>query len=351
MNVTQHHTTFKKLIKTSHITRQPPCHRMHGLQFLAHCFRPEWINNTFINTTRRRVRRRTLGESSTVIAPKHQPLILLKTNWCSMLTSFTLISGIKKNTGCNMWRGGERGGLGWRQDWGNYPLMLHQTADERGGGRESEEETVQRKSQVAGVREEKERIEARRNRGIGRRKEKTSEWGDWAKLEGFSVQKVDESMRWNWWRAGAWRKQAHKCWLYSSHLFSCAFQPCPPLIFNSSHPSLTLPFILLPFQSLTPAPPHVFSPSSSASHLLSSLAPSTPSVSLITSPLPSPSPPVYPYSQLVQYRSLGATVRQIGREGGSADTEGSTLRTAVHAAGCCSTPVCKFHRACEGKKR
>ncbi len=55
--------------------------------------------------------------------------------------------------------------------------MLHQTADERGGGREREEETVQRKSQVAGVREETERIEARRNRGIGRRKEKTSEGG------------------------------------------------------------------------------------------------------------------------------------------------------------------------------
>lgn len=41
-----------------------------------------------------------------------------------------------------------------------------------------EKETVQRKSQVAGgVREETERIEARRNRGIGRRKEKISEGG------------------------------------------------------------------------------------------------------------------------------------------------------------------------------
>lgn len=48
--------------------------------------------------------------------------------------------------------------------------MLHQTNDER-GGRQREKETVQRKSQVAGVREETERIEARRNRGIGRRKE------------------------------------------------------------------------------------------------------------------------------------------------------------------------------------
>lgn len=36
---------------------------------------------------------------------------------------------------------------------------------------------MQRKSQVAGVREETERIEARRNRGIGRRKEETGEGG------------------------------------------------------------------------------------------------------------------------------------------------------------------------------
>lgn len=51
--------------------------------------------------------------------------------------------------------------------------MLHQTNDERGGGRnERDAETVQRKSQVAGVREETESIEARRNRGIERRKER-----------------------------------------------------------------------------------------------------------------------------------------------------------------------------------
>lgn len=53
--------------------------------------------------------------------------------------------------------------------------MLHQTNDERGGGireRKRGMETVRRKSQVAGVREETERIEARRNRGIGRRKER-----------------------------------------------------------------------------------------------------------------------------------------------------------------------------------
>ena len=57
--------------------------------------------------------------------------------------------------------------------------MLHQTTDERGRREKKEREkgTVQRKSQVAGVREETERIEARRNRGIGRRKEETGEVG------------------------------------------------------------------------------------------------------------------------------------------------------------------------------
>lgn len=41
-----------------------------------------------------------------IIAPKHQPLISLKTNGCAMLTRFTLISGIKKNSGCNAWKKG-----------------------------------------------------------------------------------------------------------------------------------------------------------------------------------------------------------------------------------------------------
>ena len=77
-----------------------------------HCSRPTWICNTYINTALSRVQRRTVGEGSTVIAPKHQPLISLKTNWCSMLTSFTLISGIKKNTGCNAWREGWARGFG-----------------------------------------------------------------------------------------------------------------------------------------------------------------------------------------------------------------------------------------------
>lgn len=54
--------------------------------------------------------------------------------------------------------------------------MLHQTHDEREGGKEERgEETARRKSQVAGVREETERIEARRSRGIGRRKERQAE--------------------------------------------------------------------------------------------------------------------------------------------------------------------------------
>lgn len=55
--------------------------------------------------------------------------------------------------------------------------MLHQTTDERGSRRKREEKTVQRKSQVAGVRAETERTEARRNRGIGRGEEEISEGG------------------------------------------------------------------------------------------------------------------------------------------------------------------------------
>lgn len=311
-----------------------------------HRSRPKGICNMFINTTQSRVQRGTPGEGSTVIAPKHQPLISLNTNWCSMLTSFTLISGIKKNTGCNVRKGWERGLGGW-QDWGNYPLMLHQTHDERGGGRkrgEKEKETVQRKLQVAWGERRNGKDWGKKKQGDWQKKRETSEGGIELSLKVFCA-KVNESMRWNWWRAGGWRKQAHKCWLYPSHLVSCAFQPCPPLIFNSNHPSLTLPFILLLFH---PALPSCLLSTSSSSHLLSSLAPST-HLSL-SSPLlfpPLPSSPVYPYSQLVQYRDLYGQLYD--REGGYADTEGNTLRAAVHAACCCSTPVCKFYRACEGK--
>lgn len=144
-----------------------------------HCSRPTWICNTYINTALSRVQRRTVGEGSTVIAPKHQPLISLKTNWCSMLTSFTLISGIKKNTGCNAWRQGWERGSGWAA--GLRKLSTNVASNHwwkgKAGEKEREKGTVQRKSQVAGVREETERIEARRNRGIGRRKEETGEGG------------------------------------------------------------------------------------------------------------------------------------------------------------------------------
>lgn len=65
---------------------------------------------------------------------------------------------------------------------------------------------------------------------------------------------------------------------------------------------------VLPLTSLLHPPP----PCPHTSHPCSSLCPSTPAVSLILVP----SPPACPYSQLVQYSSLWATVRQIVREGG-----------------------------------
>lgn len=53
---------------------------------------------------------------------------------------------------------------------------------------------MQRKSQVAGVRAETERTEARRNRGIGRGEEKISGGGTELSLKVFSAG-VYESMR------------------------------------------------------------------------------------------------------------------------------------------------------------
>lgn len=53
---------------------------------------------------------------------------------------------------------------------------------------------MQRKSQVAGVREETEGIEARRNRGIGRRRERQARGGVELSSKVFCA-KVDESMR------------------------------------------------------------------------------------------------------------------------------------------------------------
>lgn len=53
---------------------------------------------------------------------------------------------------------------------------------------------MQRKSQVAGVREETERTEARRNRGIGRRKEKISEGRLELSMKVFCA-RINESMR------------------------------------------------------------------------------------------------------------------------------------------------------------
>lgn len=112
----------------------------------------------------------------------------------------------------------------------------------------------------------------------------------------------------------------------------------PPLL-------LILPFVRLPSQSLTWLSPYAFSPSPIPLISLS-LPPHCLSLSLSSE---MPSPPVYPYSQLVQYRSRWATVRQIGIEGGSTDTGGNAWRAAVHGALCCSIPVCTFRGALRGR--
>lgn len=108
-----------------------------------------------------------------------------------MLTSFTLISGIKKNSGCNACRGWERG-LGGRQDLRKLSTNVASNSwwKERHGGVGGEgdcEESLLRKSQVARVSWATERIEAGGNKRIGRSGDEGP--GEvWAGLEGFSVQ-------------------------------------------------------------------------------------------------------------------------------------------------------------------
>lgn len=157
----------------------PPCHHVYKM-CLSHRCRPKWICNTFISTTPSRVQRGTPEEGSTVIAPKQQPLISLNTNWCSMLTSFTLISGIKKNTGCNVWKGWQRG-FGWAAELRKLSTNVASNKWWK-GRRERERGKGKRKlcrgsHRLQGVREETERIEATRNRGIGRGKETQARGG------------------------------------------------------------------------------------------------------------------------------------------------------------------------------
>lgn len=245
-----------------------------------------------------------------------------------MLTSFTLISGIKKNTGCNVWRGWERI-LGGRQDWGNYPLMLHQTNDERGGGRTRGKRKLCRGSHRLQGWERRRKVLRQEETGGLEEEKRDKQRGDWAKLEGFLCKsqwinkvKLIKSKR-------GWRKQAHKCWLYSSHLFSGAFQPCPSsdIQFQPAplSPPLTLPPSFCCLSNLSPLlSPHAFSPAPPppSPHTFSHLSLSlhtfciSLSLSLITSPLPSL--PVFPLltAGTVQI-SLWATVRQIGGEKGA----------------------------------
>lgn len=162
-----------------------------------------------------------------------------------------------------------------------------------------------------------ERMEAIGNGGLGGDKRSR----DWAKLEGFlrQSQRINEMKLM---KSMGWRKQAHKCWLYcfSSSLLMCFsnYTPPPSPRFSSNQLLLLLSTSFSCLPNLSPSSPaHIPPPppsplSSHLSSLSSSLCPSTPAVSLILVP----SPPACPYSQLVQYSSLWATVRQIVREGG-----------------------------------
>lgn len=193
-----------------------------------------------------------------------------------------------------------------------------------------------------------ERMEAIGNGGLGGDKRSR----DWAKLEGFlrQSQRINEMKLM---KSMGWRKQAHKCWLYcfSSSLLMCfSNYPPPPEIQFQPTPSLTLHLVFLPSQSLaqfsrshpssTPLPlvltPLILVPLSAPPHLLS---------------LSSSSPPLLPAPTHSWYSTAlsGQLYDRSSEKGGSTDTESNTLRAAVQAAHCCSTPVRRFHRVCEAK--
>lgn len=193
-----------------------------------------------------------------------------------------------------------------------------------------------------------ERMEAIGNGGLGGDKRSR----DWAKLEGFlrQSQRINEMKLM---KSMGWRKQAHKCWLYcfSSSLLMCFsnYTPPPEIQFQPT-PSLTLHLVFLPSQSLaqfsrshpssTPLPlvltPLILVPLSAPPHLLS---------------LSSSSPPLLPAPTHSWYSTAlsGQLYDRSSEKGGSTDTESNTLRAAVQAAHCCSTPVRRFHRVCEAK--
>lgn len=195
-----------------------------------------------------------------------------------------------------------------------------------------------------------ERMEAIGNGGLGGDKRSR----DWAKLEGFlrQSQRINEMKLM---KSMGWRKQAHKCWLYcfSSSLLMCFsnYTPPPPRdsvptnSFSYSpprFPAFPISRPVLPLTSLLHPPPpcphtsHPCLPLSAPPHLLS---------------LSSSSPPLLPAPTHSWYSTAlsGQLYDRSSEKGGSTDTEGNTLRAAVQAAHCCSTPVRRFHRVCEAK--
>lgn len=249
-----------------------------------------------------------------------------------MLTSFTLIRGIKRTVGAKGGEGAFRWAAGSRKLATN---VASNTRWKRGRDEEREEETEQRKSQVAGVREEKGRIEARRNRGIGRRKE-TSKGGHWAKLEGFLCKRQ--------WINGVKLMKSRGLETTSAQMLTLSSGPpslptmSPSLVFNSSL-HFTLPSVMLPFQSLTPALPSwlLSTPTSSFLHLLSTLFPPH----LLSLSSLSPFPPLLPL--------LTAGTVQISVGNYTADRLCWHWRQHFTGSSACRTllqcwPVCKMHK-------
>ena len=145
--------------------------------------------------------------------------------------------------------------------------------------------------------------------------------------------------------------------LFLSSLLRRLPPPCPPSDIQFKPPPLSS---ALPFFPVSPR----LSPRAFSLHLLlfhprtfpHLFTPSTPSVFLISVSSPSPSCLPLLTAGTVQISQGNCTTDRQRKKGGSvADTEGNTLRAAaaaapVNAVRCCSTPVCKFQRACERRR-
>lgn len=199
--------------------------------------------------------------------------------------------------------------------------------------KEREKKTVQRKSQVAGVRAETERTEARRNRDRQRRREDKWGGGGWAKLEGFLCRSQ--------WINEVKLMKSRRLEETSTPVFT--FPPPPPYSLPTT-PTLLL--VLPPFPSLTPALP---------SHLLLFLAPSLSSHSLHTFCLSH-----HLFASLTRpscLPQLTAGTVQISQGNCTTDRQRRGLcrhwrqhfTAAARVVRRCSVHVCKFAWLCEGK--